>query len=524
MNNIEILDCTLRDGGYINNWNFGKKNIDMIFENLISSNVDYIELGYIDRTCNIDINSTKFNSLKDLEVYGTKFSKSICMIDFGKYPIEEIPNADESNVFGIRVAFSKKDVIAALEYCKQLKDKGYNVFVQPMVTASYSIKEINALLDEINKMKPYALYIVDSFGSMNEKKVIELLNAYTDKLSKNVIIGFHSHNNLQLAYSNAKVFIENAGDRKVIVDSSVYGMGRGSGNLATELIANYLNDNDSKEINVNAIIEIIDNYLLELKKEKKWGYCLEYYLSAVNDCHPNYAKYLSEMHTMTINDIKTILHRIANDKKAKFNEEYINELYTAFMNKKIDDNNSYAELKTILNNKKVLILGSGETLKLEKEKIDNIIDDNTVIISLNEDNQIYNSNYIFISNRRRYKNLDDNNSKKLICTSNVSIDTNNHLIFDYFDNLANDYENSDNVLLMFINILIKADINEIYLAGFDGFSCERKNFYSDELSYITEKERADRVNSIMNKYIKLYSKKIKLNWVTDSNYIKEENK
>ena len=194
------------------------------------------------------------------------------------------------------------------------------------------------------------------------------------------------------------------------------------------------------------------------------------------------------------------------------------------MNKKIDDNNSYAELKTILNNKKVLILGSGETLKLEKEKIDNIIDDNTVIISLNEDNQIYNSNYIFISNRRRYKNLDDNNSKKLICTSNVSIDTNNHLIFDYFDNLANDYENSDNVLLMFINILIKADINEIYLAGFDGFSCERKNFYSDELSYITEKERADRVNSIMNKYIKLYSKKIKLNWVTDSNYIKEENK
>lgn len=507
-----ILDCTLRDGGYINNWMFKKNNIDMIYNNLIKSKVDYIEVGYIGTNNEDDDNSTKFKSFDFLNSKKFDNKKTLIMIDYGKFPIEEIPFNINNNFYGIRVAFSKNDFLSALDYCKMIKDKGYNVFIQPMVTMTYSKKELNILLNEVNKINPTAVYIVDSFGSMDENKVIELTKLYDNILNKKIIVGFHSHNNLQLAYSNTKVFLDTVCNRETIIDSSVYGIGRGAGNLATELIANYL----SSKYNIDSFLEIVDNYLLNLKYESNWGYCLQYYLSAVNNCHPNYAKYLSEMHTTTIYDIKKILKMISDDKKIKFDKNYIKELYFIYMNNEIDDKNSYIMLKEILKNKQIILIGNGPSIENEYEKIKENITEKSITISINS---TFDSDYVFISNKKRFLELKKDDNINLICTSNIESKNKNKLVFNYINNLATEIETSDNSLLMLLNILIKSGVKEVCLAGFDGFYVDNeKNYYKEDLSYVIEKERIIKLNNNMTKYLKLYSKKIKINWITNSNY------
>lgn len=523
---IKVLDCTLRDGGYINDWNFKINNINMICDKLYSSKVDYIELGYIDENCKEDLNNTKFNSFDAIKRLNLKSKNNLCMIDYGKFAIDNVPKKNDTNLFGIRVAFSKKNMIDAIEYCRSLKEKGYNVFVQPMVTSSYTKKELEILLAEVNKLNPYAIYIVDSFGSMNEKDVVALLKKYDKTLNSNIKIGFHSHNNLQLAYSNSLTFIKNHKEREVIIDSSVYGIGRGAGNLATELIVSYLNNNYAKNYKTEFLLEIVDNYLLDLKKEKNWGYCLEYYLSAIHNCHPNYSKFLAEMHTTTIYDMENILNKISDDKKLRFDKEYLIELYTSYMNKKINDNNSYEKLSKILFNKKVLLLGSGTSLKKEQAKLEKkIINNDTVIISVNNINQLFECDFTFISNKRRFSQLKLQKLKNIICTSNIEDYPKESIVFDYINNLATEYENSDNSLLILLNILIKADIKEVSLAGFDGFSVSNEqNYYDDNLSYVIEKEQIDKLNNLMKKYLNLYNKKIKINWLTTSNYTRRSKK
>ena len=118
MSNIKILDCTLRDGGYINNWKFGKKNIDFILNKLDESNVDFVELGYLDNSSNYSKNETKYSKLSDVCSLKVKSNKKICMIDYGKFDIELIPNQNETDIFGIRVAFSKDKFLEALQFCK----------------------------------------------------------------------------------------------------------------------------------------------------------------------------------------------------------------------------------------------------------------------------------------------------------------------------------------------------------------------------------------------------------------------
>ena len=520
MSNIKILDCTLRDGGYINNWKFGKKNIDFILNKLDESNVDFVELGYLDNSSNYSKNETKYSKLSDVCSLKVKSNKKICMIDYGKFDIELIPNQNETDIFGIRVAFSKDKFLEALQFCKELKQKNYKIFVQPMVTNLYGNEELEILLSEVNKLKPYAIYIVDSFGSMNENDVVKLYKKYEEMLDKKIKIGFHSHNNLQLAFSNSKNFIENA-QRDIIIDSSVYGIGRGAGNLATELIINYLNSTNRNTYARSPLLEIVDFYLNELKKEKNWGYCLEYYISAVMGCHPNYSRFLSEMHTMTVFDMKKILMEIDDSKKSRFDLDYIKKIYSRYMNRETDDNKSIEILRKKLKNKKIIILGNGRTILNSVDIIKSNIDDNTIVISVNYNADFCKSNYIFISNNRRFNELEYNDQLNIVCTSNVDSIGKNTIVFDYLSNLATEYEKSDNALLILLNILLKVDVSKVFLAGFDGFNSNGENFYKKEMSYEINAENAKKTNKMMSKYLKYYSKKMEIRFLTKSIYEEE---
>ena len=519
---IKLLDCTLRDGGYINNWNFGKKNIDYMLTKFKKSKIELIELGYYTDIKKANDDCTFYNNLYDLD---KKLNNNnyLVMINYSEVDIDNIPLKESiDNIFGIRVAFHKKDCVKALEYCKKIKDKGWNVFVQPMISMSYSNNEFSKLIKRVNEIKPYAFYIADSFGTMTEFDVINRFKLIDEKLEKNISVGFHSHNNLQLSYSNVISFLNMNLDRNILIDSSVYGMGRGAGNLNSELIIKYLNTKYNKDYDTESLLEIVDNCLIHEKQKNNWGYCLEYYLSAINNCHPNYSKFLSELHTLNIKDINSILKLISEDKKSNFNKEYINELYLTYLNNKFDDKNSYIELSKILKNKKLVLLGSGNSLISEKKLIDKKIDKNTIIISLNNRNSLYKVDYIFISNKRRYNENLPFLDKNIMCTSNIFDDIDKakeNIIFDYTSNLAQEYDTNDNVLLIFLNILIKSNIKKVYLCGFDGFNINNDNYYSDDLDYQIDKERIEKINNDMKKYLEFYSKKIDINWITKSNYM-----
>ena len=309
MSKIEILDCTLRDGGYCNNWQFGEKNIRSIVNNLLEANIDIIECGFITQKCEEDKDRTQFVSFEDVAkvIPSNRENKLlVAMINYGEYPIENIPECDGNSVDGIRVAFHKRDRNSALEYCKQIKSKGYKVFVQGMVTLSYSDEEFVDFIKQVNEFEPFAFYIVDSFGMMKRKDLIRLFYIVEHNLSDNVIIGFHSHNNMQLAYSNAVALTQVQTNREIIVDSSVYGMGRGAGNLNTELFTEFLNDNFDGRYVLQPLLNIIDDILDDFYRKNYWGYSLPNYLSAKNNAHPNYAGYLNDKKTLTVEDMENI--------------------------------------------------------------------------------------------------------------------------------------------------------------------------------------------------------------------------
>ena len=147
------------------------------------------------------------------------------MIDFGQYNLAELNYIQSSFLFVIRLAFHKQDSKNIETSCKIIKEKGYHLFLQPIVTVNYTDEELLELIDFTNKIEPYAFYIVDSFGSLKKNDLQRMLYLIDNNLKQNVILGFHSHNNLQMAYSNAQVVTQLQTNRKIIIDSSIFGMG-----------------------------------------------------------------------------------------------------------------------------------------------------------------------------------------------------------------------------------------------------------------------------------------------------------
>jgi 4-hydroxy 2-oxovalerate aldolase len=267
-----LLDCTLRDGGYQNEWNFGYRNICKIAQLLTDARIDIIECGFLSQKIVYDADISKFTTIEQINAIlpsNRNNSMYVVMMNHGEADPVSLPECNGSGISGIRVAFHKKDLNSALEECEIIKSKGYKVFIQAMVSLSYSDSEILSLVDKANEIEPYAFYIVDSFGSMSRNELLRLFYLVEHNLSKNIKIGFHSHNNLQLAYSNAILLTEQQSEHNLIIDASVYGMGRGAGNLNLELFAEHINAGLGGEYEIDKLLIIIDEFLNKFYKLRK---------------------------------------------------------------------------------------------------------------------------------------------------------------------------------------------------------------------------------------------------------------
>ena len=322
MKKIKILDCTLRDGGYVNNWNFGKENIKSIIKELADANVDYIECGFL-KDMQYNLESSLFSIPNDiLNITKPSKHKFMLMINYGEYPIGKIPS--NSNII-FRIAFKKNDFDKALEYCKEVKNKNNDICINPMYTNTYSTSELLNLINIANEIKPLIFTIVDSSGGMQEEELLTTYYLINDNLDKDIAIGFHSHNNLKLSFSNAQKLIKICNKRELVIDSTAFGIGRAAGNLCTEVITKYLNDNYNSKYNLLPILKIVEEQINPIFKITPWGYSVPYYLAALNFCHPSYAKYLNDK-KISVNTIDRILKQIPNNKKNWFDENFIKAL------------------------------------------------------------------------------------------------------------------------------------------------------------------------------------------------------
>ena len=518
MNNIHLLDCTLRDGGYCNSWSFGSDNIKKIVNGLIEANIEIIECGFITNKVSYNSDVTKFTSIDQIRDYipvNREGKLFVVMLNYGEYDIDSLPDFDGKSVDGIRVAYHKKDRYEALELCKKIKAKGYLVFVQAMVSLSYSDDEFLDTINVVNKIKPYAFYIVDSFGMMKGKDLTRLFFVVEHNLDPDIWIGFHSHNNMQLAFSNAQHLTNVQTNRNLIIDSSVYGMGRGAGNLNTELFVDYLNEIAGKSYHLKPLLILIDEILNDFYLRNSWGYSLPNYISAVHNAHPNYASYLDDKKTLTIDEINDIFDLMEDYKKVSFDKTYIEELYLKYMtNGKVQEEHE-SELKANITGKKILLIAPGKNSVVEADKIiDFARKDDVIVVSVNFAYSKTKPDYIFVSNIRRFRELNDKEREKCIVTSNFTAEG-VYLQTKYRDLLNNEEAVMDNAGLMAIRFFANQNVSEIVLAGFDGYTHDSKeNYGSSEMELYMRNAVLDAMNVGMCRVLEDYCKSIKISFLT----------
>ncbi len=333
MNKFNLLECTLRDGGYITDWNFEDSMIKDTVSKLIESQFDYIEIGYL----NSKVNKTNTTQFKNIEMISEFIptdrgnSKILAMADVQQFLPNDLTPYTGNSIDGIRVVFYKHQITEAMTMAKAVKENGYKLFMQPMVTIDYSINEYAELAKKICELEPYAVSIVDSFGYMRKEDFKQYFRILDNMLPKDVSIGFHSHNNMNLALITAQDILEYQVARSIIIDSSLYGMGRGAGNLQTELIANYYNEMFGEKYNINLIIELISKYILPISLEKNWGYSPYFMITALYHCHPNYVSYLLSEYNVSVEEFREFIETIPEEMYTKCKKQYVLEMYEKYV-------------------------------------------------------------------------------------------------------------------------------------------------------------------------------------------------
>lgn len=312
---VYLLDCTLRDGGYINDWEFGRELYDAFGAGLQSAGADYIELGIMGQH-RADHFKTKFRSLEEIPVPAKTGSAGFTvMMTGGEYKKISVPErVPGESVDAVRYAFFKADADEAPAALRDLTAKGYRVFAQTMATFQYSERELLSLVDSVNGAAPYAFYIVDSFGTLYPEDIRRLYRLVNRELRPDILFGIHAHNNLQMANANAITFIEEAAGRDIIVDGSVYGMGRGAGNAQTEVLMSYLNRAGGK-YDVDTVWELYNRWIAPIREEYKWGYLPEQFLVSRYETNPAYVWYLARKGVTDFDAVRRVLERLPDDKR-----------------------------------------------------------------------------------------------------------------------------------------------------------------------------------------------------------------
>lgn len=539
--NIKLLDCTLRDGGYINDWEFGHNSLLNVYKRIAESGVDIIETGFLDDRRPFDINRSIFPDTESInKIYGVIDKKApmvIAMIDYGTCSLDKIQPCKDSFIDGIRVIFKKHRMHKAMEFCRELKKLGYKVFSQLVSITSYNDDDINEICKLVNDVKPYAVGIVDTYGLLYPSDLLHYYEIMQKKVDEQINIGFHAHNNLQLAYANSITFIDRTNKyqkegskRTVVVDGTLFGMGKSAGNAPMELLAKYVNNQFNCNYNIDSMLLAIEESIKEEYQKSQWDYKTLYFMSSNQKCHPSYVVFFENKGNLSKPKINYLLSKIEPDeKKLLFDEQYAEKLYQDYINKAFDDTKEIQRLANSINDRQVMIIGPGKNIKLQNKKVkDYIVQNKPLVISINYIPSNIKVDYVFVTKLARYKQLTvqlqtENKNVGIIATSNIETSKNdNFFIFQREKLLDKNEAITDNSLLMLLKILKKANVHRLAFAGLDGYSDKEDNYFQSDMEYGFIKSMANNLNKKIRNTLSSEYNDMEIEFVTYSHYMHQD--
>lgn len=315
---MEILDCTLRDGGYYTNWDFSKELVDVYLNSFNSLPIDYLEIGY--RCKPLKEYAGEYFYCPDYVLQSVKSKsnkKLVIILDEKNVLPEHVPSLLQpciGIIDMVRIALDPQQFTRALRLAEAIKKMGFKVGFNIMYMSKW--KQYANFLNEIKEVDAVAdyFYMVDSYGGVYPKDVIETIEIVKERTKCK--IGFHGHNNLELGLINSLTAIEHGAD---IIDATVTGMGRGAGNLKTELLLTALNAKSSMPVDFNALSTVVDVFE-RLQMDYGWGTNLPYMVSGANSLPQ---KDVMEWVSKRFYSFNSIIRALQNQKQGiKDNEQF----------------------------------------------------------------------------------------------------------------------------------------------------------------------------------------------------------
>ncbi|MEI7474774.1 MAG: 6-hydroxymethylpterin diphosphokinase MptE-like protein [bacterium] len=519
---IKIIDCTIRDGGHLNKWNFDPLCVKTSYFAALNSGVQYFEIGYRYPETITGLGNFAYCTDEFLTSIfkASKKCKLTVMIDAGKCNSSQFKECKETNtpIMAVRVAAYPYEIEKAIKTVEELKEKGYEVFLNIMAYSELEADHFEILKNWQNKNILESINFADSFGSFIPTDIPALVKKLKDVGYEK--IGFHSHNNLQMAFANSLRAIEEGAS---FIDASIFGMGRGSGNLPIEIILGYLEKNGNARYNTVAYIDVIERFYLEIFKQLNWGYKLQSLIGGLKNIHPYYVDDLFKKNIYTIDEIWTASDLIKENCPISYSSNKMNEILNemffnpspepqiicqnitekfqiipsqdAFKNNNLDVANKHK-------GKPFLIIASGPSILTHKDNIDNFIKkENCITIGMNYMRDFFVPDYqIFISKKRFLKYFSTINEKSTLLVPSFFgkelIEKNYSNKYSYFDveivddpSIPSITEYSQNCLHPSVSIsailmAYQMGASEIFVAGMDGYVNEKTNelnyFYNEQ--------------------------------------------
>lgn len=497
MSEIQLLDCTLRDGAYIVNGKFGESAIKGIIAKLQNAGIDIIECGWL-KDSEHEVGTTYFHRPDDLLRYiGRKSSDVtyVVMIDWDRYDLNNLSDYDGKTIDAIRVVFPYNKYKEGIEVGKKIKEKGYRVFFQAANTLAYSDEDLKDLAAEINQVKPEGISVVDTFGAMYESDLERILKVLNTEIDQTIKIGFHSHNNQQMAFANSMKFVDilSKTDRDMIVDASLCGMGRGAGNATTELIVNFLNNKYQHNYDFDAVMDAIDIYMTGFQEKYSWGYSTAYCIAGMYCCHVNNIAYLQNHHKTNAHDMRNIIEALQPDERKKYDYDLLERKYIENQDRNVNDENAIEQLRSEMgvyaeNPREVLLVAPGKSSVTYYEEIKKFIDQNEpYVVAVNALLPEYEYDCMFVTNTARYEYAKtaypdkfEKTFKILLSNIKTQADDGEEIIVNYNRAIKRGWLHFDNAVICALRLMDRLHVKNIYLVGFDGFRERYNESYADE--------------------------------------------
>ena len=393
---IRLLDCTLRDGGYYNNWDFSPDLVKDYLEAMASIQADYVEIGFRFIGNNDFKGGCAFstdNYINSLNIPEALKNKIGVMVNGSDILSQGNSKSDLYQVLERLFTYKKQSPVSLVriachthefEYCLPavtwLKDKGYKVGFNLMQINNAKDLEIAKLLELANSYPIDVLYFADSMGSLNVQQITSIVQTFMDGWDGE--IGIHAHDSMGNAVNNS---IQAVNDGVSWVDCTVTGMGRGPGNTQTEYLRIELDSYQKLNTSKTKLLKLIRNHFKPLKELYGWGINPYYYLAGKYNIHPTYIQKMIDDTRYNEEDIMSVINYLKEQGGGKFNLDVL-EAARHFYS---DQTKGTWEPEKVIKNNNVLIIGAGPSAIKHCKAIESYIKKhNPFVIALNTQKSI----------------------------------------------------------------------------------------------------------------------------------------